>query len=170
MHVLLVHSTAASSDSHKLCLCCPVPSLLLQLMASSCSPFLLSGSYRTHCPSLCPALIHTIKSWSAVSHLRHPTPAHTHQAFISFLRGRAPIIPHSNCYLVLPTCTQASLPISTSCLPLLPSDFDFFWRLFSRAFSARIWGWFLFYLHLKLSSIPVFFQNYSLAETRTPFL
>lgn len=154
---------------HRALLFCPGPSLLLQLMASSCSHLRLSRSYRTHYPSLCPDLIHTIKSRPAVSHLGHPTAAQTHQAFISS-RGRAPITPHSRCHLLVPTCAQASLPTSTSCLPLLPSDFDFFWRLFSRAFSAKIWGWLLFYLHLKLSSIPVFFQNYSLAETRTLFL
>lgn len=131
-------STAAASDSLYL-LFCPVPSSMLQLMASSCSHLRPSRSYKTHYPSLCPTLIHTIKSWPAVSHLRHPTAAPTHQAFISFLRRKAPITPHSDCHLVVPTCTQASLPTSTSCLPLLPSDFDFFCRLLS-AFSARILG------------------------------
>lgn len=88
------------------------------------------------------------------------------QAFTAFLRGTDS---HHSTQPLLLGCAHVHPGISAhqhSYLPRLPSDFDFFQRLFSSTSSARIWGWFLFCLHIKLSSIPLFFENYSLAETR----
>lgn len=87
-------------------------------------------------------------------------------AFTAFLRGTDS---HHSTQQLLLSCAHVHPGISAHqhfYLPRLPSDFDFFRRLFSSTSSARIWGWFLFCPHLKLSSIPLFFENYSLAETR----
>lgn len=59
-----------------------------------------------------------------------------------------------------------ALLASHSFLLTLISFGEYFPGLFQQGFG----GGYFFYLHLKLSSIPVFFQNYSLAETRTLFL
>lgn len=106
--------------------CHPILSLLLQLMALSCSRFpLLFRGYLFCYPSLCPTLIHTMKSWSGVKHLRQPTPAQTHAGFHHILERHGLLSFHTATAIWL--CPHAPRHL---CPPALLAPTPSFWLWF----------------------------------------